>query len=186
MLTPDQLAEIEATEKAASPGPWEPGDIWLTAGLIWDADHKRVDPKTATHCGYCGIGEPVWTGRADINGTVMRAHRHRDPEPYEPDHKISGADGASVAGNYDYEVGGILRPEDTAFICAARTAMPALLAEVKRLRQRIAEAVKDARERDERLLALRDRTASHDKALGLERGARDVRSIADFLDGREG
>ena len=133
-MNAEEFKAIKARADAATPGPWEAGDVWLTAGLIWDADHNRVGPKVATHCGYCHHGEPVWAGRTDINGTVMRAHRHRDPDPYEPTHKISGADGASVAGNYDYEAGGILRPEDTEFIIHARTDVPALLAEVDRLR----------------------------------------------------
>jgi hypothetical protein len=53
----------------------------------------------------------------------------------EPDHVIQDVNCVVVAGNYDYEDGGIIAPEDTAFIIAARTDVPALLAENERLRE---------------------------------------------------
>lgn len=131
--TAGRFAEIERAEQSATPGPWEPGAVWIVAGLIYDADGNRVTQKTATHCSYCNHGEPEWVGRTDINGTVMKAHRHRDADPYQPDHRISGPAGGTIAGNYDYEAGGILSAEDTRFICAARSAVPELLAAVKRV-----------------------------------------------------
>ncbi len=119
-----RLDTIDALTAAATPGPWEPGDVWSVAGVV----AKFYGPG---RCASCNYGEPVWTGRTDINGRVMQAHRHRDPDPYEPDHHISGANGGTVAGNYDVDRGGILDPDDTAFICAARTEVPALVAAVR-------------------------------------------------------
>lgn len=166
MLTPEELAEIEAAEQAATPGPWEPGHVWLTAGLIFDADRNRVEDGTATHCAYCHLGPPEWSGRMAINSSKkMPAHRHRSPEPYEPDHLISGAGGAFIAGNYDYEAGGILRPEDTAFVVAARSAVPALLAEVRQLTE--------------------DRDRARDAAVALEQQLAEIKRLA-YLGGQDG
>lgn len=138
-MTDERLAEIRDRADAATRGPWEPGMVWLVAGLIWDDDHRRADPDKATHCGYCHHGEPVWSGQRNINGTVMNAHRHRASEPYGIEHLISAADGDLVAGNYDYEDGGIIAPADTAFVAAARQDVPDLLTEVERLRGELAD-----------------------------------------------
>jgi hypothetical protein len=134
-----RLAEIEARTNAATPGPWEAGDVWLMAGVVWDADHSRVGVKAGTHCAHCHLGAPVWSGRANINGTVMPAHRHRSPEPYALEHHISSADGGgTVAGNYDYEDGGILRREDAEFVAHARADVPWLLHKVHTLEAELA------------------------------------------------
>lgn len=120
---------IEARLDAATPGPWEHGDIWSWAGVV-----------APDECALCrSHGEPVWVGQADINGKLMLAHKHRNPDPYQPDHLVSGPD-RLVAGNYDYEEGGILRRADARFIVAARQDVPALLAEVRRLRGLVSPA----------------------------------------------
>jgi hypothetical protein len=121
-VTPEELDAIKARVNAATPGPWERGDVYGTAGVGFGHQPGK--------CALCHHGEPVWVGEANINGRTMQAHRHRDPEPYEPDHRITGPDGQCIAGNYDYEAGGILEPADTEFITHARTDVPALLAEL--------------------------------------------------------
>jgi len=142
------LNEIKERAEAASPGPWEAGDVWYVAGVIFDDERQRVGPgKKATRCAMCHLGAPVASGRWDINGTRMQAHRHHTDDPYAPEHRISSADGGVVAGNYDYEAGGILRPEDTAFIVAARQDVPALVAEVERLREQVTAMTVAASER---------------------------------------
>lgn len=124
---PLDLDAIEARADAATPGPWERGEVWAWADVMAD----RFGPNT---CGLCAAyGEPVWTGEVDINGRMMDAHKHRATDPYEPDHVISGPDGV-VAGNYDHEDGGIFDPADTEFVVHARSDVPALAAEVRRLR----------------------------------------------------
>lgn len=104
----------------ATPAPWEPGHIWIEAGLL-------PEKFGAGRCACCHLGPPEWTGDMDINGTVMPAHRHRNPEPWNPDHLISGPDGATVVGGYDYDASGVVRPEDLALAIAARNELPALL-----------------------------------------------------------
>jgi hypothetical protein len=56
------------------------------------------------------------------------------PAEYAADRVIEGPDG-QIAGTLGYEVGGIERVEDVTFICMARTAVPELAAEVKRLNE---------------------------------------------------
>ncbi len=110
-MTGVDLAALRALAEKATPGPWEQGDVWLRAGVM---DELHGEGK----CAFCGpCGDPVLTGMDDINGKRMVAHKHRNPEPYEPNHLISGPDG-QVAGNYDYESGGIIEPTDAAFIAA--------------------------------------------------------------------
>lgn len=132
MSSKDPAAQLRADLEAATPGPWEPGDVWLTAGLIYSDAGERADDGNATRCAYCHLGEPAWSGRADINGTTMPAHRHRNPEPYDPVHAVSSADGGLVA----YEGGGIVRSEDVRFFVSARKHAPVLLSEVERLRSK--------------------------------------------------
>ena len=55
-------------------------------------------------------------------------------DPYEG-YNICSRNGDTVAGNYDYEEGGILHKADAIFIAAARTAIPELLTEIDRLRR---------------------------------------------------
>lgn len=105
---------------AATPGPWEAGDVFATAGVIYEDGT----------CAYCEqLAEPIWTGRLDINGTVMDAHVHRDGR-YPDDHIITAAGPPfdTVAGNYDYEEGGIICPSDAALIVWLRNHAEDLLA----------------------------------------------------------
>ncbi|MCX4606785.1 hypothetical protein OG402_40890 [Streptomyces anulatus] len=130
MNSRNPVDQLRAHLEAATTGPWEPGDVWLTAGLIYSDGGERVDDGDATRCAYCHLGEPAWSGSADINGTTMPAHRHRNPEPYDPGHSVSSADGGLIA----YEGGGIVRSEDVRFVVSARELVPALLSEVDGLR----------------------------------------------------
>lgn len=134
--------ELRAHLEAATPGPWEPGDVWLVAGLIYSDAGDRTDAGDATRCAFCHLGEPSWSGRGEINGTWMPAHRHRNPEPYDAEHAISSAAGGLVA----YDGVGIVREEDTQFVVSARRDVPVLLHEVASLRAEVAAARKYAGE----------------------------------------
>lgn len=135
-LAQQREEDIRARLEEATPGPWERGHVWLVAGLIYSDTGERVDSQLATRCAYCGLGDPTWAGRADINGTMMAAHRHRSDEPYDVEHSISSAGGGLVA----YEGGGIVRGEDTQFIVSARDDVEFLLATVAQLRARLERA----------------------------------------------
>lgn len=133
---PLDLDAIRAREAAATPGPWVAGDVFGHASVIFNRFGKIVGAGhvDATRCALCPLGEPVWTGRRDINGEDMPAHRHRERHPSHPEHLISSAaTGRLVAGNFNYETGGIIQPADTTFVEHARTDIPELLAEVDRL-----------------------------------------------------
>lgn len=107
----EELDRLERLARAATPGPWEQGDVWGWAGVM----PERFGDGRCTLCER--NGEPVWTGKTDINGTRMLAHRHRQVDPWGTDHLISAEDSV-VAGNYDYDAGGIVRVEDCAYITA--------------------------------------------------------------------
>lgn len=113
------VSDIRALSAAATPAPWELGDVWSWAGcgLVGNS------PDVCVLCDH--MGEPVWRGKADINGKWMHAHKHRNLDPYDSDHRITGGDGL-VAGNYDYEEGGIIDPADAELIVALRNRADAL------------------------------------------------------------
>lgn len=128
---PLDLDPIRQRADAATEGPWEAGEVWATA--------RVMDRFGADQCALCAsCGSPVWVGD-DLSG--RRTHRHRRQEPWEPDHLISAANGENVAGNYDYEQGGIVNPADVEFIVHAREDVPALPAEVEWLRPVVDAAV---------------------------------------------
>ena len=111
--------DLRALSTAATPGPWEAGDIWSWAGCGFNGN----GPDECVLCDH--MGDPAWTGKADINGKRMHAHKHRNPHPYAIDHRISGPDD-EVAGNYDHEEGGIIDPDDLALIVWCRNHADAL------------------------------------------------------------
>lgn len=107
------LDRLRRLAEGATPGPWEVGNRYLIAGCIYDG---------GTRCGYCSPDNPlIWEGRRDINGEMMKAHVHTG-EPYSY-HTIVTFDAATgeavtIAGNYDYEDGGIISLPDADFIAA--------------------------------------------------------------------
>lgn len=113
------LDAIRARVEAATDGPWERGEVWQWAGVGFGNGPSK--------CALCArMGDPVWTGRSDINGKRMLAHKHRNPDPWHRDHLISNPHGL-VTGNYDYEAGGVIDSADTEFIAHARQDVPKLL-----------------------------------------------------------
>lgn len=118
MSDPVDYVRLTQLAAEATPGPWIVGDRWHVAGVM---PEKFGDGR----CAKCNSGNPVvWEGRRDINGTKMQAHVHQSPEPWYGDgHQIFAYDGGpsrvTIAGNYDYEEGGILSPADCEFIAAA-------------------------------------------------------------------
>ena len=117
-MTPERLAEIEARANAATEGPWswyapEPSEVY----------HDLAD------C-MCQTSGSEW----EFVGLTPAGHLHLRHE----EHQINGPDGRSITGNYFDEVGGILVREDRDFMAAARTDVPALVAEVRRLQAAVA------------------------------------------------
>lgn len=133
MSDPVDYVRLTQLAAEATPGPWIVGDRWHVAGVM---PEKFGDGR----CAKCNSGNPVvWEGRRDINGTKMQAHVHQSPEPWYGDgHQIFAYDGGpsrvTIAGNYDYEEGGILSPADCEFIAAASPdVVTRLLADRQRL-----------------------------------------------------
>ena len=118
-LTPQRLQEIRERVERATPGPWVPGQPLFRCVL----DHGKSG-HGGRACRYTFGG--TWYGE---------------------DHLITSAPGlgpnsteksaVDVAGNYDYEAGGIVNPNAVPFIAHARQDIPDLLADRDALVQRI-------------------------------------------------
>lgn len=109
-MTHEELQAIKARAEAATPGPWRQGFASMSC----------VRPhETASHPGppECVYDVMKWI---DSN-----------------DH-VSAANGDEICGPDDY--GNHPRENDCAFIAHARTDVPALVAEVERLREMIRDA----------------------------------------------
>ena len=120
MLTDADLAAIERRCTAATPGPWRVGALF--AQCLRQHEHRRGD------CDF----RHYWTD----DGTEIHFGPSRDGLPYDGDTGDS-----MVAGQWDYEEGGVRRVEDAQFIAAARQDVPALVAEVRRLRAALRDCV---------------------------------------------
>lgn len=119
-MTGERLAELERLASAATPGPWRVG---------YPAFRCVLDHAGEAHGrGKCRYSFEGWR---DGEGQVSR------DIGYGPE-SVSGDEAPVVAGTWDYECGGVREPADAAFIAAARTAVPELVAEVRRLRAELA------------------------------------------------
>lgn len=132
-MKPELLATLRAAGEAATKGPWYRGNRIISAG---------IEPPGLEGTGKCALCHPsrplhsvVPRGyHSEYGGKISDLHRHIDPEPHRVDHVIQSEDGELVAGNYDYEDGGIVNPVDAAFIAHARNHWDELLDEIERLR----------------------------------------------------
>lgn len=117
MTTPDTLAHIEAVLAAATEGPWLRG--W------WSA-------QAESKCICADKGELLGKRPQTIYPGAGPFHVHAT-DFFEDEHRLSGPAPAclSVAGNYDYEEGGIVRDADATFIAFARNTYPEALAVVR-------------------------------------------------------
>ena len=113
----DTTARLRQVAEQATEGPWERGDVWLVAS-------PGVAGRDKNTCCYCSgkNGPPV---RVDGDGY----HVHRDQTPFEVDHLISSQEGL-VAGNYDYEEGGIIAAPDAEFVATFDPVLVAAMLDV--------------------------------------------------------
>lgn len=104
MTTPDTLAHIEAVLTAATEGPWLRG--W------WSA-------QAESKCICADKGELLGKRPQTIYPGAGPFHVHAT-DFFEDEHRLSGPAPAclSVAGNYDYEEGGIVLERDARAIVA--------------------------------------------------------------------
>lgn len=124
-FTPESLDAMEARAAAATKGPWEV--VPRTDDSVIEADDE---------CHYCGEGRTLVSAEeyeGDETTASYTLHRHEAA----PHHVVAG--GTEITGQVDYEEGGIIRAEDTAFIAAARTEHPALIGEVRRQAEELSE-----------------------------------------------
>lgn len=116
------LEQIKKRAEAATPGPWD--RAWYMA-----------QGDTSCPCGERGKLLHSYPSGDDR----FRTYHIHEGSRFEDDHAITSlATFDEVAGNFDYEEGGIIRREDAEFIAHAREDVPALVAEVERLRALLA------------------------------------------------
>lgn len=111
MISREELAAMRERCEKATAGPWVDGYV---SGIC----RKEHGPDE----------KGPWHG----NGFCK--HEYEVSESGDAHHLASKSANIQVAGNFDYECGGIIHPEDHDFIKHARTDLPRLLAEVERLR----------------------------------------------------
>ena len=160
-----KLQEIEARANAATPGPWRSGGFY-GLGRVQDGDHAGWVLGGAFPIGRCAFcaraPEPCSATvmhRGEYDAAPRAYHAHWiAAEPGEGWQGISSdAVALAITGNYDYARGGVRStPEDSAFIAHARTDVPALVAEVRRLTAQFSNydmdhALRDAAEQAELL-----------------------------------
>jgi len=173
-----KLQEIEARANAATPGPWRSGGFY-GLGRVQDGDHAGWVLGGAFPIGRCAFcaraPEPCSATvmhRGEYDAAPRAYHAHWiAAEPGEGWQGISSdAVALAITGNYDYDRGGVCStPEDSAFIAHARTDVPDLVAEVRRLTAALATV-----------------TAEHAAALDAARreGAEGMRAAAVAMIGR--
>lgn len=111
------LSGVAAVLAAATEGPWLRG--W------WSA-------QSESKCICADKGELLGKRPQTIYPGAGPFHVHAT-DFFEDEHRLSGPAPAclSVAGNYDYEEGGIVRDADATFIAFARNTYPEALAVVR-------------------------------------------------------
>lgn len=113
-----ELQEIEERCNKATAGPWY-------------SNFSRGQ-ESGGKCFYCRNGNPV-VKCVTLEG--LSYHLHEWEDCFQ---EIISDAGVMIVGNYDYESGGVASTkEDAEFIAHARQDIPALLAEIKRLQERI-------------------------------------------------
>jgi hypothetical protein len=137
--TAERVAAIEARLAATSPTPWEPGDVWGWAGLVWNDQDERVWDGTGTRCSYCRNRDPlVRTEVRDINGEEMPAHLHRRVEPWDLDTIVSDGNGGVVVREVPASANHALivnAPSDIEFLLGLVGELETQLAKARELHQ---------------------------------------------------
>ena len=127
-----RIEEIKQREAKATPGPWLIGMIFRSCKI----DHGEGNWHGKPYCVYTSDGgvEPAEDEEDEEDKhDIVSAAFLDTPLAYEQN------DPSKIAGNYDYEEGGIVHPDDTEFIAHARRDIPYLL-----LRLEAAEAALEA------------------------------------------
>ena len=117
-VTPEQLAEIEARAEAATPGPWEP------AAHSHGADGCRCLSHDDEPVGWL-IETP-----ASLDCGELTAKKNASGKKNDFNREFSSCDDLSPLMTY----------ADAEFFASARTDVPALVAEIRRLRAALGAA----------------------------------------------
>ena len=177
-----RLAEIEARASAATPGPWRNRGAYALSrvndGNVEGWPYGKTLPLGRC-CGCRSAGEPcantvMYRGEYDAAPRAYHSTWCERPDGWQDIGSASTF--TAVTGNYDYEEGGVCSTrEDSDFIAHARVDVPALVAEVRRLRaeaeRQLDEARVDADRLREELAAMEHLCAAHELSLHSQCGA---------------
>ena len=111
----ERVAAIRVRLEAATPGPWETRVMYTEAQVRDDKAWKGYPGLELGKCAACREGSELVKAFSEGH---KRLHLHRTPWP-EDFHSIYDLNGGSIAGNYDYDSGGIVSEADADFIAAA-------------------------------------------------------------------
>lgn len=138
MLTPEELNNLEQLYNEATSGDWEQGNRYCQ-GYVQDGTLSKY--IALGDCPYCSRGsyEPIPVCIENENGTNRVIHTHRIivDTYFDPTVITSANNTTLVAGTWDYEDGGIRKPEDSKFIVEAHNKMPQLIAYIRELEARL-------------------------------------------------
>ena len=123
-MSEDRLAEIEARLGKATQGPWRVGGVKMSCLIQHNGQRYGGHGSGACVYTFNGWYEP------ESNNDAFVHDIYRDDQPIG-----SLTEPTMIAGNYDYESGGIVRYEDANFIAHSRDDVGWLIKEVKRLRE---------------------------------------------------
>lgn len=144
-LTLEELDEIAARARGATPGPWEAGVRYERSGVNEGA-RPGEGPFSFLPVGRCFLcaesGVPPLAMERDRHGGVYHVHRvSSDAAKTASGWRTisSAATREPVVESYEGMVSVGIRPHDAEFIARARRDVPRLVAEVKRLRQALEE-----------------------------------------------
>ncbi|HEV2149261.1 MAG TPA: hypothetical protein VGR37_17800 [Longimicrobiaceae bacterium] len=199
-LTDDELEEIEQRAERATPGPWEAGVRYERFGVN-EGVRPGEGPFSFLPVGRCyqcaQSGEAPVALERDRFGAVYHVHRvvTDAARPASRWRTISSAATRElVVESYEGMISAGIQPRDARFISHARTDVPRLVAEVKRLRAALAaldglrqstEAVQRTtaalREEAQRLRVERDETLA---AMRRTRG--ELQAVGRFSAGPNG
>lgn len=135
-MTEEELTALERLAERATPGPWVD---WLARYA--DAMNAYKKRHGVWYHGTAAWSTPVVLigGSTDFMGQPLTDEDIPGRADFHDLKKVIGWRWGMLKRGTTAITEGFLSPEDTAFICASRAAVPALIAEVRRLRAALGE-----------------------------------------------
>lgn len=109
-MTPEELAEGLRLLAESTPGPWEIGTNYWTAGVNDGTHRDWRPPRTIApgECTYCWNPDGILVEAFSKGGESFHTHRFTDDKWHDI---VSAKTRENITGNYDYEAGGVSSSE---------------------------------------------------------------------------